>query len=87
MAPSLKQILENSPLGVPRSEGPIRVLIELKARVPDAKCMKRLQALGLKVKETIGNKIIGSVEPNRLEQLRADPDVLDVETSVPLELH
>jgi hypothetical protein len=49
--------------------------------------MKRLQALGLKVKETIGNKIIGSVEPNRLEQLRADPDVLDVETSVPLELH
>ncbi len=87
MGPNLKQILEDNPLGVPRSKGPIRVLLELKVPGSDAECQKRLQALGLKVSEIIGNKIIGSVDPNRLDQLRSDPDVIDVEISVPLELH
>lgn len=87
MALDLKQILEDSPLGVARSKGPVRVLLELKGPQLDAECVKRLEALGLKVRETIGNKIFGSVDPNCLDKLRADPDVLDIEVSAPLEMH
>lgn len=83
----LEKILKNNPLGVPRSKGPVRVLVELKGSKLDDDSVKRLEALGLQVKETIGTKIIGSLDPSRLDKLRADPDVLEVEVSVPLERH
>jgi hypothetical protein len=47
----------------------------------------RLQALGLEVEHTVGDKVIGRLDGALLDRLRADPAVTEVETSTRLRRH
>jgi hypothetical protein len=64
-----------------------RVIVAVRPDPSVAAVSARLQALGLVVERTIGDKIVGTIDRARLETLRADPAVREVETSVRLAPH
>ncbi len=47
----------------------------------DQHTANRLESLGLQVEQALGNELIGSIQTNRLETLRTDKDVKEVEVS------
>jgi hypothetical protein len=67
--------------------GPQRVLVDLRAREPDEACLRRLRGHGLAVEEVIGNKVIGTIASERLDELRSAPEVAEVETPARLRPH
>lgn len=65
----------------------IKVLVALRRDAADPACRDRLQRLGLAVDGAVRNKLVGSIPAAQLDALRADPDVAEVEPSVPLRPH
>ena len=60
----------------------VKVLVALRSKGEAVR--RRLEELGLSVETALRDKLIGSIAGRDLDRLRADPDVLEVETSVPL---
>lgn len=68
-------------------QGPLRVLVDLRVGEPDVDCLERLREHGLTVEKVVGNKVIGTVEGERLEELRTVPEVAEVEVPSKLRPH
>jgi hypothetical protein len=73
--------------GAEEIEGPVDVLLALRVAKPDEPLLVRLRNLGLTIRTTVGNKLVGSIDGEHLAALRADPDVADVEISRKLHPH
>ncbi len=69
------------------STGSVEVLIDLNLPAADDPSLERLEAYGVTVDEVIGNKVVGSLPADRLADLRADPQVAEVELSARLKAH
>jgi hypothetical protein len=67
--------------------GPVRVLIDLKLRQADERSLELLRSCGLNVEEVVGNKVIGTVPGERLEDLRRLSEVAEVEVAAKLRPH
>ena len=82
--PDLKTLAEA--FKAERSGGPdnVKVLVALRAAAPEQECLSRLQNLGLRIEHVVHNKLYGTVARHNIPALRNDPDVLDLEESVPL---
>ena len=63
----------------------IQVLIDLETRTADEARLRKLEDYGVTVEEVVDNKIIGRLPGDRLDDLRADPEVAEVEISTRLE--
>ena len=63
---------------------PVSVLVALSSP-PGPDDTARLEAAGLKVRSQIGDVLTGSIEAGRLEAVAADPKVVAIEGSRPLE--
>jgi hypothetical protein len=70
-----------------RRRGPLRVLVDLRAAEADEACLEGLRNHGLAVEEVVGNKVIGTVAGERLEELRGAPGVAEVEVPARLRPH
>jgi hypothetical protein len=70
-----------------RKEGPVRVLVALTIREADEACLEALRRLGLDVEEIVGNKVIGTIEGQRLDGLKSAPEVAEVELPSRLRPH
>ena len=84
---ALKDLLHQSDVSLARREGPVKVVVDLETSQPQEGCIERLGRLGLEVKEIIQNKIVGSIDAQRLTSLRNDADVREVEIGIPLKPH
>jgi hypothetical protein len=62
----------------------VSVLVALSSP-PDADDRARLEAAGLKVRSQVGDVLTGSIFADRLEAVAADPKVVAIEGSRPLE--
>ncbi len=80
----LKSILRGSGYDLGSPEDSVRVLVELKSDKPGEDCRERLTKLGLDVQRIMGKTILGSIERGRIPALQGDPEVGQVELSVPL---
>ena len=65
----------------------LKVLAALRIGKLDAATRSRLEKLGLTIHETIANKLVGAIAADKLDALKADPAVEEVETSVELRRH
>jgi hypothetical protein len=63
------------------------VLVDLVAAEADEACLERLRGHGLAVEEVVGNKVIGTVPGERLDELKNAPGVADVELPARLRPH
>jgi hypothetical protein len=71
----------------PKGPEPVNVLIALNQPRPDQACRDRLTGIGLSIKSVVDNKIVGTIPATRVDELKADPCVAEVETSVALRPH
>jgi len=69
------------------ASGPTGVIVAVRPEPSVEAVAARLHDLGLVVERTIGDKIVGTIDGARLADLRADPAVREVETSVRLHPH
>lgn len=67
--------------------GPLRVIVEVKARAVEDAHRRRLEEVGLVVERVVGNKLIGVVPAEKLAALESDAVVAAVERSVKLKPH
>jgi hypothetical protein len=65
----------------------VRVLVAIAGDEPSADCLERLGVAGLAIDSVVRNKLIGSIDRERLARLEQDPDVVEVEVSTPLQPH
>jgi hypothetical protein len=86
MKRSPRDLLRGSRPGA-ATPGPTSVIVAVRPEPSVEAVAARLHALGLVVDRTIGDKIVGTIEGDRLGELRADPAVMEVETSVRLRPH
>ena len=68
-------------------EGPLRVIVELKARSVEKAHLRRLEEVGLVVDRVIRNKVIGRIPSAQLSALQLEDMVAAVERSVDLKRH
>lgn len=87
MKMDLKDILRKSNQGLTERQGQVKILAALRTPDPDEACLNRLRGLGLTIDRVVKNKIIGSIDAEKLAALRADADVEEAELSVPLKRH
>ena len=71
----------------PGGGGQVQVLIALKTAKLSSAARERLTALGLSIERITDNKLVASLHSDVIEALRADPDVAEVETAMPLKMH
>ncbi len=83
--PDLKKMLRASNEGLIR-QGRVGVVVSLGAP-PGEGCLVRMQKLGLTINRVIGNKVLGSIDADRIRSLKEDAKVVEVELSVVLEPH
>lgn len=69
------------------TRGPQRVLVALDEAEPGEVALERLAGCGLTVEEVHGSKVIGTIDGERLDELRALPEVREVETPTRLRPH
>ena len=69
------------------AEGHVKVLVALNSPEVSSETRAKLKAAGLEVDRVIKNKIIGSISSDRIDSLKALPEVEEVESSVRLEPH
>ena len=67
--------------------GPVRVLVDLNLREADEPSLEHLRSCGLNVEEVVGNKVIGTIAGERLEDLRGLTEVAEVEVAAKLRPH
>jgi hypothetical protein len=84
MPRDLKSILRGSGYDLGSPQDSVRVLVELKGNEPGEDWRERLTNLGLDVHRVVGKTILGSIQRGRIPALKDDPDVGQVELSVPL---
>jgi hypothetical protein len=84
---NLRSILNSSGLSLRGDETVQRVQVELRGSAASDQCLQRLQACGLRVDETIGNKVFGSVKGKDRKALQALDEVAGVERVVTLKPH
>ena len=68
-------------------EGHVNVLVALNSPEVSSETRAKLEAAGLEVDRVIKNKIIGSISSDKIDSLKALPEVEEVESSVRLEPH
>ena len=73
--------------GDSRPAGRVDLIVSLTAGAPDADARRRLEGAGFTIERVVGDKVIGSIDSNRLAALKALPQVREVETSVRLKPH
>lgn len=77
----LSSVLRSSGLSLGKDAGRIRVQLELRSPTLDVASREKLEGCGLKIDDTIGNKVFGSIDAkyrSALEQLDAVAGVEDV---------
>ena len=82
-----RELLRGSRPGSAAMSGPTGVIVAVRPDPSLEAVAARLHGLGLVVDRTIGDKIVGTIDGARLGDLRADPAVREVETSVRLHPH
>jgi hypothetical protein len=82
-----RELLRASRPGRAAAEGSAGVIVALKPGSSAESILPRLQSLGLEVERTVGDKVVGRIAGGKLEDLRADPAVVEVETSARLRPH
>ena len=68
-------------------DGEVAVLVELALRAPDKASLRRLEDIGLRVDEVLGNKVVGRIDSGLEPDLKALSFVAIVERSVDLKPH
>jgi hypothetical protein len=81
MANSIKKFLENRDKDKHGQPKRFKVLVTLKVSHPDDKSLQRLKEIGLSIEDVIDHIIIGSIPADKLDALKADPLVSEVERS------
>jgi hypothetical protein len=85
--PDLKHLLRStSPIPSLRT-GPVRVLVGLRTKAPDKQLLDRLADRGLSIESVVQSTIIGSIDAEKVADLKDEPSVAEVELSVPLNRH
>jgi hypothetical protein len=85
MTNSIKKFLESRDKDKHGQPKKLKVLVSLKVSHPDDKCLQRLKEIGLSIEDVIDHIVIGSIAADKLEALKADPLVTEVERSQKLD--
>lgn len=79
----LERALDVSCFRLTGSGKSIDILVALKSH-PDEFILRKLADLGFKLRSSVGNKLTGSIMSENINLLKAYPEVLDVEFSMPV---
>jgi len=63
------------------------VIVVLNQEEASPECLEHLQSLGLESHRTINNQVLGVIDFEKLDLLRLDPNVREVEVSTVLRPH
>jgi hypothetical protein len=74
-------------VGLQSRSGPVKVIVVLNQEEVSPECLEALQSMGLEIHRTIRNQVVGVIDFEKLDLLRSDHNVREVEVATVLRPH